>query len=175
MVSALIILSNGAEDIEFATVADVLTRAGVQVTVGGLQGNDIVKCANCLQVKPDIALSGVQSKLFDVVVMPGGLEGSKEMEKSPLVKTILQNHSTANKYIAAICAAPINLESHKIYCGKRFTCYPGFEKCLPNHTYCTEKVVVDGKLITSRGPGTAFPFAMMIVKLLVGEIGRAHV
>ncbi|CAH8842253.1 unnamed protein product [Trichobilharzia szidati] len=167
--TALLILSDGAEEIEAVTVADVLSRAGVQVTIGGLQGDGVVKASNGVCIKPSVALSSVSAQLFDLVVMPGGMGGSKAMADSTLVGQILKEHEKNNKYIAAICAAPIALEAHGIYKGKKLTSYPGFKEKLPSYTYSEDKVVVDGKLVTSRGPGTAFAFAMKLVELLCGE------
>ncbi|CAH8497828.1 unnamed protein product [Heterobilharzia americana] len=101
--------------------------------------------------------------------MPGGMGGSKAMAESTLVGKILKEHEKNNKYIAAICAAPIALESHGILKGKKLTSYPGFKEKLPSYTYCEDNVVVDDKLVTSRGPGTAFAFAMKLVELLCGD------
>ncbi|CAH8527792.1 unnamed protein product [Schistosoma margrebowiei] len=168
-VTALLILSEGAEEIEAVTVADVLARAGVNVTVGGLQGDGVVKGSNGVCIKPNVSLSSVSSQLFDLVVMPGGMGGSNAMASSKLVGQILKEHEKHGKYIAAICAAPIALESHKIAIGKKLTSYPGFEDKLPSYTYCEDKVVVDDKLVTSRGPGTALAFAMKLVELLCGK------
>ncbi|CAH8502565.1 unnamed protein product [Schistosoma rodhaini] len=167
--SALLILSEGAEEIEAVTVADVLARAGVNVTIGGLQGDGVLKGSNGVCIKPNVSLSSVSSKLFDLVVMPGGMGGSNAMASSELVGKILKEHEKHGKYIAAICAAPIALESHKIAIGKRLTSYPGFQDQLPSYKYCEDNVVVDDKLVTSRGPGTALAFAMKLVELLCGK------
>nr|CAX70855.1 hypothetical protein [Schistosoma japonicum] len=167
--SALVILSEGAEEMEAVTVADILARAGVNVTMGGLQGDAIIKGSRGVLIKPNVALSSVSSKLFDMVVMPGGMGGSNAMAESKLVGQILREHEKHGKYIAAICAAPIALESHKIAVGKKLTSYPGFEDRLRSYTYCEDIVVVDDKLVTSRGPGTAIAFAMKLVELLCSK------
>ncbi|TGZ64129.1 hypothetical protein CRM22_006535 [Opisthorchis felineus] len=171
--SALIILSEGAEELETVTVADVLARAGIKVTLGGLQGSGVVKCSRGVGIQADVALESVTSKLYDVVVMPGGLNGAKSMASSDLVGKLLRAHYNAGKYVAAICAAPMGLQSHKIALGKKLTCYPSCKDTVPDFNYCEDSVVVDGKLVTSRGPGTAMPFALKLVELLVDK-NTAH-
>ncbi|KAF5395590.1 Ribosomal-protein-alanine acetyltransferase [Paragonimus heterotremus] len=167
--SALIILSEGAEEIETVTVADVLARAGIKVTLGGLQSGGVIKCSRGIGIQADIALSDTRSKLYDVIVMPGGLGGSKAMAASPLVKELLEQHYKADKYVASICAAPIGLQAHGIGLGKTITSYPSFKDQLKGFKYSEETVVVDGKLVTSRGPGTAMLFALKLVELLVDK------
>ncbi|VDP77690.1 unnamed protein product [Echinostoma caproni] len=167
--SALLILSEGTEELEAVTVADVLARGQVKVTIGGLQGSQVLECSRGVKIQPNVALTDVSSQLFDVVVMPGGLGGSKAMAESPIVKKILENHYENKKIVAAICAAPIGLQSHGIGLGKKLTSYPGFEDKLRGFTYCTDQVVVDGNLVTSRGPGTAMQFALKLLELLTNK------
>lgn len=109
---------------------------------------------------------------FDVVVLPGGLGGSKAMADSPLVGEILKRQEKEGRLIAAICAAPIALQSHGIASGKKITSYPSFKNQLCDAGYCYDdesKVVQDGNLITSRGPATAFDFGLKIASVLTGE------
>ncbi|KAA0192010.1 Ribosomal-protein-alanine acetyltransferase, partial [Fasciolopsis buskii] len=169
VVSALLILSEGTEELEAVTVADVLNRGKIKVTIGGLQGSRVLKCSNGVKIQPDVALTDVASDLFDAVIMPGGLGGSQAMAESSVVKKILQHHYENKKIVAAICAAPIGLQSHEIGLGKKVTSYPGFEGKLKGFTYCSDQVVVDGNLVTSRGPGTAMPFALKLLELLVDK------
>ncbi|CAI2738078.1 unnamed protein product, partial [Dicrocoelium dendriticum] len=159
----------GAEEIETITVADVLSRAGIAVTLGGLQGDGVLKCAHDIGIKANAPLTDLRSKLYDAIVMPGGLGGAKAMAGSSLVKEMLLAHEKADKYIAAICAAPIGLQAHGIALGKKLTAYPSFRDQLPGFKFCDEAVVVDGKLVTSRGPGTAMQFALKLVELLVNR------
>ncbi|CAL8074783.1 unnamed protein product [Calicophoron daubneyi] len=172
--SALVFLADGAEELEAVTVIDVLRRGGIDVTVGGVGGPGTVKCSNGVKITPDAALESVASKTFDAVIMPGGLGGSKALCASQLVGSILKKHYDANKIVAAICAAPTALKEHGVGVGKRATCYPGFEKYMQGFQYCQDTVVVDGHLVTSRGPGTAFPFALKLLELLEKDKGTAQ-
>lgn len=107
---------------------------------------------------------------FDVIVLPGGLGGSKALAESPLVGDLLRNQEPNGKLIAAICAAPTALLAHKIGLGKSITSYPSVkDKLVADYKYVDGQSVVDDKqLITSRGPGTAFAWAIKIVETLVG-------
>lgn len=104
-----------------------------------------------------------------MIILPGGLGGSKAMAESALVGEILQTQKGKGKLIAAICAAPIALLAHKIEFGKKLTSYPGVKDQLSkDYKYSDDVVVQDGQLITSRGPGTAFTFALKIIDSLLG-------
>lgn len=110
-------------------------------------------------------------EVFDVVILPGGLGGTEAFIKSELVGGILKTQESSGRLIAAICAAPLALHAHKIALGKSLTSYPSVKDQLTaDYKYIDDKLVVqDGKLITSRGPGTAFQFGLEIAKVLVGE------
>lgn len=105
-----------------------------------------------------------------MVVLPGGLGGSKAMATSPLVGDLLRQQESSGRLIAAICAAPTALSAHKIALGKSLTSYPSVkDQLVGDYKYVDDKnVVQDGQLITSRGPGTAFVFALKIAEVLVG-------
>lgn len=106
---------------------------------------------------------------FDVVVLPGGLGGAKALADSKAVGDLLQKQEKAGRICAAICAAPTAFLSHSIGLGKKITSYPAFKDQLTGkYTYLDESVVVDGKIVTSRGPGTAFDFGLKLGEILVG-------
>ncbi|KAG8184149.1 hypothetical protein JTE90_010191 [Oedothorax gibbosus] len=169
--TALVIIAEGSEEIESIVTADVLRRAGVKVTVAGLQGSDPEKCSRDVVILPDVSFQDALKQTYDAVILPGGLGGAESFAKSPLVKDILQAQEKNGGLIAAICAAPIALKSHSIATGKKLTCHPckQAELSTGEYTYLEDRVVVDGNLITSRGPGTAMEFALSVVKYLVGE------
>ncbi|GAB1602134.1 protein/nucleic acid deglycase DJ-1-like [Argonauta hians] len=172
MVSALVILAEGAEEMETVITIDVLRRAGVTVTVGGLSGASPVKCSRDVVIVPDKSIQqAVTDAKYDAVVIPGGLKGSENIGSCDAVKTLLQEQEKNNGLIAAICAGPTALMSHKICSGKKVTSYPAFKEKLVKggYQYSEDRVVVDGKLITSQGPGTSFDFALAIVKALTDE------
>ncbi|XP_002037406.2 protein dj-1beta [Drosophila sechellia] len=169
--SALVILAPGAEEMEFIIAADVLRRAGIKVTVAGLNGGEAVKCSRDVQILPDTSLAQVASDKFDVVVLPGGLGGSNAMGESSLVGDLLRSQESGGGLIAAICAAPTVLAKHGVASGKSLTSYPSMKpQLVDNYSYVDDKTVVkDGNLITSRGPGTAYEFALRIAEELAGK------
>jgi 4-methyl-5(b-hydroxyethyl)-thiazole monophosphate biosynthesis len=96
------------------------------------------------------------------------MPGSSHLAEHPRVQTLLQEVSRADGYTCAICAAPIALASAGVHAGKTVTCYPGFQSLLEGGTFVEDRVVVDGKVATSRGPGTALEFALTLVGMLAG-------
>ncbi|KAJ9592476.1 hypothetical protein L9F63_015892 [Diploptera punctata] len=171
--SALVLLAEGTEEMEFVISADVLRRAGISVTVAGLNGKDPVKCSREVVICPDAGLDEALTKgPYDVVVLPGGLGGAKLLlHTSCAVGKLLQEQEKEGRLIAAICAAPTALQTHGVCFGKSLTSYPSFREEFEkagNYKYKEETVVVDGNLITSRGPATAFDFALTIADQLLG-------
>uniref|UniRef100_A0A2C9JDD2 DJ-1/PfpI domain-containing protein n=1 Tax=Biomphalaria glabrata TaxID=6526 RepID=A0A2C9JDD2_BIOGL len=169
MPSGLIFLAEGAEEMELVITADVLRRAGVDVVIAGVAGDGPVKCSNKVTVVPDKSLSEAVSKHYDILICPGGAKGSETLCKSKEVGAALQDQEKRGGFIAAVCAAPTALVAHNIAKGKKLTSYPGMADKFKDYKYLEERVVVDGKLITSRGPGTTFEFALAIVEQLVGK------
>ncbi|XP_069112499.1 Parkinson disease protein 7 homolog [Argopecten irradians] len=168
---ALVILAAGAEEMETVITVDVLRRGEVDVTLAGLAGSDPVLCSRNVRLVPDMSLEdAMKSAPYDVVVCPGGAGGAKALSESAEVKKILEAQEKENKFIAAVCAGPTALLSHGICKGKEVTSHPGCkDKMTGDYKYSEERVVQDGKLITSRGPGTCFEFALKIVENLQGK------
>ncbi|XP_063225919.1 protein dj-1beta [Bacillus rossius redtenbacheri] len=170
--SALVLLAEGAEEMEFVVSVDILRRAGITTTVAGLNNTNPVICSRNVGIVPDMGFNdAVKKGPYDVVVLPGGLQGAKNLSASKEVKDLLKDQENSGRLIAAICAAPTVLKTHGIAKGKQITSYPSFEDDLVagGYKYSEDDVVVDGKLITSRGPGTAFKFALRVAEQLVGE------
>ena len=167
---ALLILAPGAEEMEAVITADVLRRAKVEVVIAGLESAEAVECSRGVKIVPDASLESAAGGSYDVVVLPGGAGGAKRLSESPQVKQILQAQESGGQYIAAVCAAPTALLAHGIGRGKQLTSHPGVrEKLEESYSYSEARVVADGTLITSRGPGTCFEFALAIVTALLGE------
>ena len=127
---ALVILSLGAEEMETVISVDVLRRANISVTIAGLESASPVKCSRDVQIVPDASLEEASTKgPYDVVVLPGGLGGSKRLAESAMVKEVLEAQEKAGRHIAAVCAAPSALLSHAIarvrigHCGRLFYSY----------------------------------------------------
>jgi len=170
---ALVFLAPGAEEMEFVIAVDVLRRGGVDVIVAGLPGNEPVKCSRGVVIVPDISITDAASKgPYDAIVLPGGLGGSKELASSQEVGKLLKDQESSGRIVSAICAAPTALKAHCIGFGKKITSYPSVEPNLTegsSYIYKQDNVVIDGNVTTSRGPGTAFEFALNIVEQLVGK------
>jgi len=164
MIQVLVILAEGFEEIEAVTLIDVLRRAGVEVVSASL-GDTRVRGAHAVTIEADCRLDEVIAQTFDAVVLPGGMPGSKNLRDDPRVLECLQRQQKEGRFLGALCAAPIVLEAAGVLKGKRATCYPGYE--LPSAQQIDERVVRDGKIVTSRGPGTALEFALEWVRILV--------
>ncbi|RWS27746.1 Protein DJ-1-like protein [Leptotrombidium deliense] len=169
--TGLMIITDGSEEMEVIITVDVLRRAGVNVTIAGLTGSQPVKCSRNVVIVPDKSLADAKG-VYDVVMLPGGLEGAKALCRSDDVKAILMEQEKSGRLIAAICAAPTALKSHGICLHKSLTSHPSKADEMKEggkYKYSEDRVVVDGKLITSRAPGTAFEFALSIVEHLCGK------
>jgi DJ-1 family protein len=165
MPKAIVILAEGFEEIEAVTVLDVLRRAGVTVTAAALTGH-AVRGAHDIVVQADVTLDAVEAMDFDALILPGGQPGATNLQRDTHVVSMVKRFVAASKLTAAICAAPIVLESAGVLTGRRATCYPGYE--LPSARFEESAVVEDGCIITSRGAGTAFDFALTLVRRLCG-------
>lgn len=170
MVKALVFLATGFEEIETVTIVDVLRRAGVEVTVAGLTPN-VVEGAHAMKIVPDKSIADVRVDEFDAIIVPGGNPGYKNLRNDPRVLDMVKRAFKSGKLVAAICAAPAVLSDSGILKGKVCTIYPGMENELAKGGGKAKQdiVVVDGNIITSRGPATALPFALKLAEKLVGK------
>jgi len=170
MSKVLVPLADGFEEIEAMSIIDVLSRGGVDVVVAGLEKREVEGSNTGLKFIAHTVLDEVDVSTLDMVVLPGGLPGSEHLAKSQKVKNIIKELHDANKPVGAICAAPWALKEAGVLEGKKHTNYPGFESHTGVEGYIDDqKVVIDDKVVTSRGPGTAICFALEIVKMLQGE------
>jgi len=165
----LILLAEGFEEIEAVTIMDVLRRAGLQVTVAGVGSTEITG-AHDIRIISDVVLDQYQDTP-DAVILPGGMPGSENLKLSSKVSEIIKKVYSQKKLVGAICAAPaIALGPTGILDGKKATCFPGFERHLPSSVkFSEDRVVVDGNVVTSRGPGTSLEFSLKIVEQLSGK------
>lgn len=168
MSKILLPISNGFEEIEAVTVIDVCRRADIEVTVCALENLETTG-ANNIKIVADTKIENQEHTSFDMIVLPGGLPNAFTLAKSEHLKKLLNDFKQNNKYIAAICAAPYALDGAGVL-NQNYTCYPSFEQKIRLDGYSSDKsVVMDGNVLTSRGPGTAMDFALEIVKLLKGN------
>ena len=157
-------LAEGFEEIEALGTLDVLRRAGVETKTVGVTGA-VVTGSHGIPVTADLVIEdAVKGQDLDGVILPGGMPGTKNLEASDLVKDFLQYSRDNGLLIAAICAAPSVLGHLGYLEGKKATCHPGFEEKLTGADCKLDPVVCDGNIITSRGMGTAIPFALEIVR-----------
>ena len=163
----LVPVANGIEEIEAITIIDTLRRADVDVTVASVNELEI-KGAHEIKIISDKKINDCQNEIYDLVVCPGGLPGAEHLRDSEVLIEILNKHKDQDRYIGAICASPaLVLQSHGLLEGRSSTCYPSFMDLLSQPDK-TSKVVVDGKFVTSQGPGTALEFSIKLVEILVG-------
>jgi 4-methyl-5(b-hydroxyethyl)-thiazole monophosphate biosynthesis len=167
--TALIPLAPGFEEIEAVIVIDVLRRAGVLVTVAGTEPG-VIEASRGVRIEPDTTLDAVDPAGFDLIVLPGGLKGTTALREDPRVLEMLRRHHAAGRLTAAVCAAPTVLAAAGIASAHRVTAHPSVWDQLraANVDVQDERVVVDGHVVTSQGPGTSMEFAYALVERLCG-------
>ena len=164
-----VFLADGYEEIEALTAVDVLRRAELLVKTVGV-GSKTVRGAHDILVTADLEEKEVQTdETLQAVVLPGGMPGTLNLEKSPIVRAAVEYCADTNNCIAAICAAPSILGHWGLLKGKKAVCFPGFENELTGAEISQSSVCKDGALITAKGPGSAIEFALTVVKFLQGE------
>ncbi len=160
---ALVPIADGCEEMEAVIIIDTLRRAEWNVTTAGLSAGTI-EASRGVKLVPDTTWDQINPADFDVLLLPGGMGGTMALCEHAGVQQAIRDFDALGKWVGAICAAAMALNKAGILDGKKFTCYPGIEKQLPVHlTHSDEAVVVDGHLITSQGPGTAFEFALKVI------------
>ena len=158
-------LANGFEEIEALCPLDLLRRAGVEVTTVGI-GGDSITGSHGITVRADIKDKKLKFEDIDMVILPGGMPGTTNLDASDTVHKAIDLAKEQNAYIAAICAAPMILGKRGDLGGMNAVCYPGFEKYLDGATVSSKKVAVDGRIITAAGMGAALDFGLALVSAL---------
>ena len=167
MKKALVIFSDGVEEVEAISVIDLLRRAGIEVTTSSISGDKVTGSHN-ITIFADTQIDEIADLEFDIIILPGG-PGTKNLRESEKVIDIVQRHHANGKYIAAICAAPTVLNKAGILSGKSVTSYPAEEKTFTDSSYFYKNVVVDNNIITSRAAGTALDFSIKLIEILAGK------
>lgn len=170
MITVLVPIAKGFEEIEAVSIIDVLRRAEIEVLVASLDDNSLVKGANGITIQTDLEVKNVSTDELDMIVLPGGWDGTYALSDDKNVQRLLKEMDAKGKNIAAICAAPFALNAAGVL-KQNFTCYPSVEEQIREDGYQGDNsmVVEDENVMTSRGPGTAICFALQIVKKLKGE------
>ncbi len=169
MEKAYIFLADGFEEIEGLTVVDILRRAGVEIQMVSIMGRKELTGSHGIPVVVDAVFEEVDFSDGTLFVLPGGMPGTKRLAAHGGLAALLKEKNAEGKRLAAICAAPSVLGGLGLLEGRRAACYPGFEEALTGAEASFDPVVVCGNVTTSRGMGTAIPFALALTEQLAGK------
>lgn len=169
MSKACIFLADGFEEIEGLTVVDILRRAGVEIHMVSITRETKVTGSHGIEIKCDTCIGQENFSETELFVLPGGMPGTKNLGACKALTELLTASFEAGKRLAAICAAPSVLGDLGILKWKKACCYPGFEEHLTGAQVVFDQVAQDGNVTTSRGMGTAIPFALEIVRYFADD------
>jgi 4-methyl-5(b-hydroxyethyl)-thiazole monophosphate biosynthesis len=176
MARVLVPLADGCEELEAVTIIDLLRRAGIDVVTAGLKEGPVTASRGVVLL-PDRTLDEVLGDEFDMIVLPGGLPGADHLDDDLRIHRLLQQMAEQDKFTAAICAAPKVLLHAGLLDNRKATAYPGVidSEMRPDALLLDQPVVSDGRVVTSRGPGTAMDFALCLIEQLAGADKRQEV
>lgn len=169
MSHAALFLANGFEEMEAIITIDVLRRGDIDVAVVSITRDQEVIGAHKIVVKADLLIEDFNPGDIDLFILPGGMPGSEHLADHDQLRDILNSAVERKKTMAAICAAPLVFGRMGVLKGEKAICYPGFEKELKGAIVQNRPVVESGQFITSKGPGTAFEFALKLVERFKGR------
>lgn len=175
MSKVYIFLADGFEEVEAMIPVDVFRRGGIDIQTVSVNGSTEVTGAHGVTMTADILFEDADLGDAVLLVLPGGLPGSTNLNDHEPLKDALLAHSKKGGMLAAICAAPMVLGGLGLLKGRRATCYPGFETYMTGAEYTHELCTVDGNITTGEGPAAAFPFAYALLAQLAGEAAAAQV
>lgn len=162
-----VFFADGFEEVEALTVVDLLRRVGIKTNMVSITGNMKVNGAHGINIDADVLFENCEEA--DMIVLPGGMPGTNHLKAHEGLKKMIEEYYANNKYLAAICAAPTVYGGMGILKDRRACCYPGMEPGLNCLEALEDDVVIDDKIVTSRGAGTAMKFAISLVKLLIDD------
>ena len=169
MSKAAVFFGTGYEEIEALTVVDILRRAGVETLMVSVTGERDVTGSHSISVAMDAVLSEVDFGNLDVIVLPGGMPGTTNLETCEALMAQVDAFMEENRIVAAICAAPSILGHRGHLQGRRACSFPNFESHLEGAEVMEEPAVIDGNVVTGRGMGAAVPFALAVLEKLQGK------
>lgn len=169
MKNVFVFLATGFEEIEALGTIDVLRRGGIQVTMVSITGKELVIGAHDIPVMADYLLEEADFSCADALVLPGGIPGSNHLNTCTRLKELIMEKSQEDVLLCAICAGPMVLGGLGLLKGKKATCFPFFEPTMLGAVPSNNGVEQDGNIITSKGPGFMFEFALTILKNLKNE------
>ena len=169
MANIAIFLADGFEEIEALTVVDLCRRASLNIDMVSVMGGLSVTGSHGIEVKADKLLNDVKFEDMDMLVLPGGMPGTTNLEKTEKLMEQVRAFDAAGKFISAICAAPGVFGRAGLLQGKKACVFPGLEGELKGADVQMTETTVDGHILTSRGMGTAIPFGLAIVERFCGK------
>lgn len=164
-----IFLADGFEEIEGLTVTDLLRRAKIGTEMVSIMDTRDILGSHGIKIQADGMFADYDYADAEVLVLPGGMPGTKNLRAHKGLCELLEKHERAGGKLAAICAAPSVLGQLGFLQKKKATCYPGFEAELKGAQVCTDKVVSDGNIITAKGMGAAIEFGLELIRQLKDE------
>lgn len=175
MKTVLVPIANGTEEMEAVIIIDMLRRAGLNVTVAG--DGHVVVCSRGVRLVPDVLLEDLtDDDNFNAIVLPGGGQGVTNFSQNQTLHQILTKHAAGKGLIAAICAATTVLHEYGLLPPRTVvTSHPSTADVLSSYTYTLDRVAVDGRIVTSRGAGTAFEFALALIRILTDDTVATHI
>jgi 4-methyl-5(b-hydroxyethyl)-thiazole monophosphate biosynthesis len=162
-------LADGFEEIEAVSIIDVLRRAELNIIVVSITGNIEVKGSHGIKIIADQLFNEVNYESIDMIILPGGMPGSANLNEHLGLREQILNFNENNKLLGAICAAPLVFGNLGILKNKKATCYPGFENQLHGAIVTNENIEVAGNIITGKGAGVAINFALKIAEIFNGK------
>ena len=169
MKKAFLFLANGFEESEAIVPSDILLRGNVELVLVSVTGKKEVLGAHNIAVMADRLFDECDFSAADMLILPGGMPGAKNLNEHNGLKTLLAGFAKQGGLIAAICAAPLVLGGLGLLKGRKATCYPGFESYLEGATCTAQPVEAAGTIITGRDPGNAYNFGFTLLTALMGE------
>ena len=167
---AYIHMAEGFEEVEALTITDVLRRGGVEAELVSVTGDRLVRGTHGVNIEADILFEEADYDSCDMIVLPGGLPGADNLgNHEGLCAKIKEFAADENKYLGAICAAPMVLAACGVLEGAKATVYPGNEEILGEDVATGETVTVSGRIITGLGPAAAMEFSLMLLEVLAGK------
>ncbi|MFA5043668.1 MAG: DJ-1 family glyoxalase III [Kiritimatiellia bacterium] len=161
-------VADGSEEMEIAIVADIFRRAKWKVVIAGPDAGAI-RASRGMRIVPDAALADIAPEIFDMLAIPGGGDGVKALAKDERLLAAARAFMANGKWVTAICAGPLVLQAAGVLKGRRATCHPGVAGEFTQTPRLDDRVVTDGRLITSQAPGTAFEFALAVIRAVEGD------
>jgi len=168
MQKVLILLADGVEEMEAVIPIDMFRRAGWEVVSTGMTAK-IIKASRGVQLIADKLWEDISSLSFDILVLPGGAKGTEFLLSRKDVLATIREFVKAEKIVAAICAAPLVLQEAGVLTGRKATCHPAVSERMKIPRILDDPVVIDNRIVTSRGAGTAFEFSLAIIDMVEGS------